>query len=184
MLGVRLFSVQLLTSFVLLCSVPVWAQTDGDGGSTAPAPATGVAGLSTDQAVINQGKSLFEANCKQCHAVHERVVGPALANVYQRRSVDWLVKFIKYPQRVIESGDAYAVALYKEYQQFMPNHDFLKDDEIKAILSWVQAETIKGPATAAATATTTTTSTATPVADNSGLFIIIIAGLSFLLIVT
>ncbi|MCS7019672.1 MAG: cytochrome c3 family protein [Cytophagales bacterium] len=172
------------------CSVPVFAQDggNGDGGSTtdsAPAAASSAAGLSADQAVIEQGKGLFNANCKQCHAVHEKVVGPALAKVYERRTIPWLINFIKYPQRVIESGDAYAVALYKEYQQYMPNHDFLKDDEIKAILSWVQAETIKGPATAAATATTTgTAATASGGEANSGLLTAVIAGLAFLLIVT
>jgi mono/diheme cytochrome c family protein len=188
------FKFSSLLALVVWCALtlspPVFAQTDGDGdgGATdsAPAAAGGAAGLSTDQAIIDQGKGLFDANCKQCHAVHEKIVGPSLAKVYERRTVPWLVNFIKYPQRVIESGDAYAVALYKEYQQYMPNHDFLKDDEIKAILSWVQAETIKGPATAAAAATAggSGASVATDTGANSGLLTAIIAGLAFLLVVT
>ncbi|MCU0448809.1 MAG: c-type cytochrome [Bernardetiaceae bacterium] len=130
----------------LLLAVPAFAQdgdgADGDGGA-APAPAQGApaGGLSTDEAVIASGKEIFDANCKQCHAVNEKVVGPALAKVYDRRDLKWLINFIKYPQKVIESGDPYAVALYKEYNQFMPNHDFLKDDQIVAILSWVKKET-------------------------------------------
>lgn len=172
-------------------STSLLAQNDGDGnvGSTdsAPVTAAGAAGLSADQAIIDQGKGLFDANCKQCHAVHEKVVGPALAKVYERRTVPWLINFIKYPQRIIESSDAYAVALYKEYQQYMPNHDFLKDNEIKAILSWVQAETIKGPATAtvaAAAGGDANAPAATNAVANPGLLTAIIAGLAFLLIVT
>jgi len=176
---------------VFAFSTTLFAQNDGDGNGgtadSAPVTAPSVAGLSVDQSIIDQGKGLFDANCKQCHAVHEKIVGPALAKVYERRTVPWLINFIKYPQRVIESGDAYAVALYKEYQQYMPNHDFLKDDEIKAILSWVQAETIKGPATAtvaAAAGGDANAPAATNAVANTGLLTAIIAGLTFLLIVT
>ncbi len=129
----------------LLVASPGFAQDgDGDGaaqpdGTAQPVPSTG--GLSTDQAVIDAGKVAFMANCKQCHAVNEQVVGPALAKVYERRDLKWLVGFIKYPQKVIDSGDPYAQALYKKYNQYMPNHDFLKDEEILAILSWVKKET-------------------------------------------
>ncbi|WP_448517979.1 cytochrome c3 family protein [Rhodoflexus sp.] len=194
------FKFSSLLGLVVWCvfafSAPAFAQADGDGdgdgGAADSAPAApaagGVAGLSTDQAIIDQGQDLFNANCRQCHAVHEKVVGPAMANVYERRTVPWLINFIKYPQRVIESGDAYAVALYKEYQQYMPNHDFLKDDEIKAILSWIQAETIKGPTVAAAATAAGGAATGGAAtgggADNSGLLTAIIAGLAFLLVVT
>lgn len=185
------FKFSSLSVLVVWCafafSVTVFAQDGGnnEAAGSAPAATGGVAGLSTDQAVIDQGKALFDANCKQCHAVHERIVGPALAKVHERRTIPWLINFIKYPQRVIESGDAYAVALYKEYRQYMPNHDFLKDDEIKAILSWIQAETIKGPAVAAAATSAAQSTAATSGAGaNSNLLIIIIIGLAFLLIVT
>lgn len=121
-------------------------QAEGDGAAAADE-----GGLSMDAAIIGQGKELFDGNCAQCHAVHEQVVGPALANVYERRDVPWLVNFIKYPEKTIASGDEYAVALYEKYKAagYMPNHDALSDDQIKSILSYVKDETIKGPAVAA-----------------------------------
>jgi len=85
-----------------------WAQNEGgntpDGQPTEQAEGDAAAaadegGLSMDAAIIGQGKELFDGNCAQCHAVHEQVVGPALANVYERRDVPWLVNFIKYPEK-------------------------------------------------------------------------------------
>jgi cytochrome c2 len=97
-------------------------------------------GLTSDTEALLLGQELFNGNCKQCHAIHAKVVGPALAKVSERRTVKWLIKFIKFPQKTIEKGDKYAVALYKQYQQFMPDHDFMPDEEIKAILSFVEHE--------------------------------------------
>ena len=121
-------------------------QGDKPGGtSNSPSPGGAGGDLSADAAVVSAGAALFEANCKQCHAVHAQVVGPQLSGVYERQSVAWLINFIKYPEKVIKSGDAHAVDLYNKYKQFMPNHDFLDDNQIKSILSYIKAETIKGP---------------------------------------
>ncbi len=106
-----------------------------------PSPAPAGLALSTDEAVIASGKALFEGNCKQCHAVHSQVVGPQLSKVYERQKLSWLINFIKYPQKTIESGDAHAVEMYAKYKQYMPNHDFLSDAQIISIVSWVKKET-------------------------------------------
>jgi mono/diheme cytochrome c family protein len=89
---------------------------------------------------LNQaGKVLFDANCKQCHSVHEQVVGPALGGLRERRSVRWLVRFIRYPQRVIDSGDPAAVKLFADHNNmYMPNNDFPTEKEIKLILLYLE----------------------------------------------
>lgn len=84
------------------------------------------------------GKALFEGNCKQCHAVHSVVVGPALANILQRQKVKWLLEFIKYPEKMIKKKDKHALEMYEKYKQIMPNHDFLSDDQIIAILVYLE----------------------------------------------
>lgn len=135
----------------------------------------------TEEAISN-GMSLFNNNCTQCHAVHEQVVGPALKNVWERQDVPWLINFIKYPQKVIDSGDPYAQALYKKYNQYMPNHDFLKDEEIVNILAYVKAETAKGPAKAStASAGDATGGAVAEETIDSGLLQAIIVGLLGLL---
>jgi mono/diheme cytochrome c family protein len=108
--------------------------------------------ISTDAAVIAQGESLFNANCKTCHRVHQKLVGPALENVYNRApSIEWIKAFIKNSAAVIASGDEYAVKLYNEFGKTqMTAFSGLKDDQIMAILAYIQDETKKGPPVAAA----------------------------------
>ena len=138
--GAFRYSLWLAVMALFLAGAPAHAQDDFKAGSA------DALGYEVTDAMVSGGESVFSANCAQCHAVHEQVVGPALKDVWERRDTEWLVNFIKYPQRVIDGGDEYAVALYEKYQQYMPNHDFLSDDEIKAVLGWVYVETKKGPA--------------------------------------
>jgi len=143
-------------------------------------------GIPTSDEAISEGGQLFRNNCSQCHAVHEQVVGPALANVWERQPVPWLINFIKYPQRVIDGGDPYAVELYEKYRQYMPNHDFLSDDDILNILAWVKAETAKGPETAAAPGGGTGEEGAEVTASsavNPNLLLAVIVGLIVLLVI-
>ena len=109
--------------------------------------------IPTEEAIISQGESLFkEWGCNTCHAVERKVVGPALAGIYDRRDLPWLYAFIKNSSQVIGSGDEYAVNLYNEYNQLqMPAHD-LADEEILAILAWVR-NTEENPPAAAVAAT-------------------------------
>lgn len=110
--------------------------------------------IPTEPEAIANGESLFNANCKTCHRVHQKLVGPALANVYDRApSIDWVKRFIRNSAAVIASGDEYAVNLYNEYNKTqMTAFTGLKDDQIMNILAYIKAETEKGPAVAAAPA--------------------------------
>ncbi|MBX2963646.1 MAG: c-type cytochrome [Cyclobacteriaceae bacterium] len=110
--------------------------------------------IPTEPEAIADGESLFNANCKTCHRVHQKLVGPALANVYDRApSIDWLKAFIRNSAAVIASGDEYAVNIYNEYNKTqMTAFTGLKDDQIMNILAYIKAETEKGPPVAATTA--------------------------------
>jgi cytochrome c551/c552 len=96
------------------------------------------------------GEAIFKANCKQCHAINDVVVGPALKDAHKR----WpnkaaMANFIKYPQKVIDGGNAYAKGLYDKYKQYMPNHDFLSDGDIDNVIAWIVRES-ENPTVAAA----------------------------------
>lgn len=101
--------------------------------------------ISADPAVIKEGESLFNANCKSCHAVKRKLVGPALADVENRvPSIQWLKEWIRNPAKVIASGDEYANKIYNEYQKAqMTAFTNFKDDQIMAILAYVKAEANK-----------------------------------------
>lgn len=111
--------------------------------------------ISEDPAVVSAGEALFTANCKQCHQVHKKVIGPALAGVTDRLEVSWLIPWIRNSQKVIASGDPYAVALYEEYGKAQMQSFNLSDDEIMSVLAYVKAETVKGPPQEAAPVATT-----------------------------
>jgi mono/diheme cytochrome c family protein len=86
------------------------------------------------------GDALFKANCAQCHAVNEKVVGPALANITKRRSISWIVPWVQNPAKVIASGDEYGVKLFNEYgKQQMPSFGLSKK-EIEDIVAWINAQ--------------------------------------------
>ena len=98
--------------------------------------------LSEDATVISQGEELFKGNCTACHKINERLVGPALRDVTERREMDWLLTYIKNPQKMISQGDPIAVELYEEYQVVMTSFPF-SDDQLISILSYIKAESAK-----------------------------------------
>ena len=85
------------------------------------------------------GKSIFNANCASCHKKYKKAVGPALHGVTQRREMEWIYTWIYNSTAMIQSGDAQAVALYKEYKQSNINaFPQLSTEDIDAIVSWVE----------------------------------------------
>jgi cytochrome c553 len=65
-------------------------------------------------------------------------VGPGLKGINERRQLDWLINWIRNPQKVIESGDKYAVDLYNKFnKQIMPGFGDLTDQQIQSLLAYV-----------------------------------------------
>lgn len=112
--------------------------------------------ISTEPAAISAGESLFNANCKTCHRLNQKLIGPALAGVVERApSIDWIKRFIKNSSAVIASGDDYAVKLYNEYKPTqMTSFSSFKDEDIMNILAYVKAEEGKANTVATPTAPT------------------------------
>ena len=113
--------------------------------------------ISTDPVIAKQGEALFNANCKSCHRVKQKLVGPALAGFDTRvPSIQWVKDWVKNSAKMVAGGDEYAVQIFEEYQKSqMTAFTSLKDEEIMAILSYVKVEETKveevpvaGPTTA------------------------------------
>jgi len=140
------------TNSALLVALVLWfggtqvvAQDNTAQGGGAPAatgaPSDNATATNAAGGDAGKGQELFTNYCQQCHSVtDEVVVGPGLKGIKQRRDEAWLLKWVKNPQAVISSGDAYAVALYNKFQptvmQSFPN---LSDDDIKGIISYVES---------------------------------------------
>jgi len=110
-------------------------------------------GIPTEQATIDAGQTLFKNNCAVCHSMQDVIIGPPLAGVYERVSIDWISAFVRNSQQVIQSGDEYAVGIYNQYNKTeMTSFDF-SDEEILSILSFIKYETLNPPAPEIAVAT-------------------------------
>ncbi|MGD2216797.1 MAG: cytochrome c [Gemmatimonadales bacterium] len=84
-----------------------------------------------------EGRALFEVQCKGCHSAgSDRLIGPGLAGVNERRDRAWLVAFITAPDRMVAEGDPIAVGLMEEYQLPMPNLG-LTEVQAEAILDYL-----------------------------------------------
>jgi mono/diheme cytochrome c family protein len=109
-----------------------------------------------------EGEKLFNANCTACHAINDKVVGPALKDVDKRHTEAWLIKWIKNSQAMVKSGDAEALKIYNEYNQsVMTAFPQFSDAQVKSILAYVKTG---GPAKPVETATANVS--AQPVGDS------------------
>lgn len=80
-------------------------------------------------------------SCQGCHTVglgHSS--GPDLFGVVERRPVDWLKSWIKNPSEMIDS-DPMAEGLYKQYNKIRMPNMHLTNQEIDAVLHYLQMKT-------------------------------------------
>lgn len=95
-----------------------------------------ITGYSQD---FEKGKELFQINCAGCHNMEKRVLGPALENTIEAQGRDWTSKWISNNTQLRESGDAHALEIFKEYNgTIMPAFDYLKPEELNAILDYME----------------------------------------------
>ncbi|MDP6922657.1 MAG: c-type cytochrome [Lutibacter sp.] len=127
----RKLSTTVLTGFVLflfIFSVSLSAQ-EGDAG---------------------HGEELFKSNCAACHKLDRKLIGPALKGITEKREKDWLIKWIKNSQSLIDSGDKLAIEVFEEYNRMpMAPYLHLSDQDIIDILAYTDGK----PAAPAAAAT-------------------------------
>lgn len=74
-------------------------------------------------AMAAKGQKIFFKVCVQCHTLQEKnqPSGPGLAGILDRiPSEDWLMQWLKNPEQVLKSGDAYAQQISGEYPLNMP----------------------------------------------------------------
>ena len=116
-----------------------------------------------------KGKDLFKANCAACHKLEGKLVGPPLGGVTEKKSAEWLHKWIKNSQALIAAGDKDAIAIFEEYNKvpMLAYESILSDEDINNVLAYV-ADPAKADAAAAPAATGDAAATTTaPVKETS-----------------
>jgi nitrite reductase (NO-forming) len=83
-----------------------------------------------------KGKLAFESKCLACHSLGQGPkLGPDLAGVTQRRTDDWIAKWLKSPEKMLASDDA-AKAMLKQFNNIpMPNQN-LEQAEIAQFVQY------------------------------------------------
>lgn len=96
-------------------------------------------GNDNSDSLIIEGKTLFRNNCKACHNIDKKLVGPALSKVYERRDSAWIYDFIIGSQSMIANGDSTSIALYNQFNQVIMPDQKLEIEEIDIILAYIKS---------------------------------------------
>ncbi|HOA75120.1 MAG TPA: cytochrome c [Phycisphaerae bacterium] len=111
-----------------LCAVHLWLAA--------------VSGVVAVSARAQDPAAYFKQNCVSCHTIGGgRLVGPDLKDVTTRQSKEWLAKFIRDPQAVIASGDAYAKKILGEAGGVvMPAIPGMTDAVARSLVDLIESE--------------------------------------------
>jgi len=87
------------------------------------------------------GEQVFNTTCFACHTIGGgRLIGPDLAGVHEKRSQEWLERFVKSSQSMIHAGDAEAVALFEEYSSMLMPDAVASEEQIRQVLSYIKSQ--------------------------------------------
>ncbi len=93
-------------------------------------------GLASAQA--DAGAQHFQKLCSACHSIGGgKRVGPDLKGVTERRSKEWLVKWIASSSSLVKQGDPDAVALFEEYGKLTMPDTALPPAELEALVAYL-----------------------------------------------
>lgn len=84
-----------------------------------------------------RGKAKFDAICVACHMIDQRMIGPALKGVYERRSPEWVMNMILNPDGMLKE-DPIAKALLKEYNNAIMLNQNLTEDEARDVAEYLR----------------------------------------------
>jgi mono/diheme cytochrome c family protein len=105
---------------------------------------TTISSAAQQQEIDHPGQKIFKANCTPCHRIRQRLVGPALAGVFERRDSLWIIKMIRNSSQLIASGDPAAVKLFREYNGTqMTSFTSFSDEELRNLLEYIKLESAR-----------------------------------------
>ncbi|MBZ5507518.1 MAG: SCO family protein [Acidobacteriia bacterium] len=92
--------------------------------------------------IADKGQYIFATHCAACHTIgHGDKIGPDLRGVTSLRDRAWLARFIARPDQMIAEGDPVATELFKKYKQVNMPDLRLADEDIHALIDYMQNQT-------------------------------------------
>lgn len=106
----------------------------------APAPSAAQA-VTVDAALAKRGESLFRnRGCEACHTIGKgKRAGPDLQGVTERRDVEWLRRWLKNTNEMLNS-DSTAQAMLAEYNGVRMPGQKLSDQDVDALIHYMARE--------------------------------------------
>ncbi|NNJ89000.1 MAG: cytochrome c, partial [Eudoraea sp.] len=90
-----------------------------------------------DTEMAAAGEAQFNAICVACHMVDQRMIGPAMKGVYERRSPEWVMNMILNPDGMLRE-DPIAKALLKEYNNAIMLNQNLSQEDARALAEYLR----------------------------------------------
>ena len=88
-----------------------------------------------DQAMVTQGKGIYNKMCTACHRPNKKFIGPAQAGVLDRRTPEWIMNMILNPEEMIQK-DPLAKDLLTEFNGAPMANQNLTQEEARAVLEY------------------------------------------------
>lgn len=98
-------------------------------------PVTSIELGELDQAMADEGKEIFEANCTACHKIDKKFVGPMMKDVMKRRSPEWVMNMILNPEEMIQKDPLAKQVMVESNMAIMANQS-LTEDQARKILEY------------------------------------------------
>ena len=87
-----------------------------------------------DEAMVAQGKEVYDAMCTACHKLEKRFIGPSPVGILDRRTPEWVMNMILNPDVMVKKN-AQARDLLAEYMAPMANQN-LTEEQARAVLEY------------------------------------------------
>ncbi len=90
-----------------------------------------------DSEMASRGEAKFNAICVACHMAEQRMIGPAMKGVYDRRSPEWVMNMMLNPDGMLKE-DPIAKALLKEYNNAIMLNQNLTEEEARDLAEYLR----------------------------------------------
>lgn len=124
-------SIQIFTKSLLVLAF-VTGSASGAFANKGIGPFTEVKVEELSEANAKLGHEVFKAKCSMCHKMEDRYVGPALNDVFKRRTPEWIANMIMNPVEMTQK-DPDAAKLLEEFLTQMTFQDVKKEEAVQIV---------------------------------------------------
>ena len=105
--------------------------------------------MTSFNALAYDAEKVWKTNCSTCHSIGEGdKIGPDLAELSKRRTIEWVVKFVNYPDGMIngdeeekgyEVADPMAKKVYELYKPTLMAEQEMTKEEVKKMMDYIDS---------------------------------------------